>query len=97
MRILVVEDDKDLNRQLNTALTQLKTIASRNGYKQQQMKEVMERHDRSLDVLKVRVGAIENVDIGEVSVNIKNLQTSLEASYVITRDSLQLSLVQYLR
>lgn len=89
-----VDDARD---QLNTAITQLKTIASRNGYKQQQMREVQERHDRSLDVLKVRIGGIENIDIGEVSVNIKNLQTTLEASYVITRDSLQLSLVNYLR
>jgi flagellar hook-associated protein 3 FlgL len=87
----------DARTQLNTALTQLKSIASRNGYKQQQIKEVMERHDRTIDVLRIRVGAIENVDIGEVSINIKNLQTSLEASYVITRDTLQLSLVQYLR
>lgn len=81
---------------LGTAITELKSIASRNGYKQQQLNEVMERHNRSLDVLKVRAGAIENVDIGEVSVNIKNLQTSLEASYVITRDTLQMSLVKYL-
>lgn len=87
----------DARAQLTTALSELKTIASRNGYKQQQLKEVMERHNRSEDVLKVRIGAIENVDIGEVSVNIKNLQTSLEASYVITRDTLQLSLVNYLR
>jgi len=87
----------DARAQLTTAISELKSIASRNGYKQQQLKEVMERHNRSQDVLKVRIGAIENVDIGEVSVNIKNLQTSLEASYVITRDTLQLSLVNYLR
>lgn len=83
--------------QLSTALTELKTIASRNGYKQQQLNEVMNRHNRSLDVLRIRIGGIENADIAEVSVNIKNLQTSLEASYVITRDSLSLSLVNYLR
>lgn len=83
--------------QVDQALTSLKSIASRNGYKQQQLKEIQERHDRSLDTLRIRIGAIENVDIGEVSVNIKNLQTSLEASYVITRDSLQLSLVNFLR
>lgn len=83
--------------QLNEAISALKSIASRNGYKQQQLAEVQERHNRSLDVLRIRVGSIENVDIGEVSVNIKNLQTTLEASYVITRDSLQLSLVNFLR
>lgn len=87
----------DARAQLTTAISELKVIASRNGYKQQQLKEVQERHARATDVLKVRIGSIENVDIGEVSVNIKNLQTSLEASYVITRDTLQLSLVNYLR
>jgi flagellar hook-associated protein 3 FlgL len=87
----------DARAQVLTALTDLKSIASRNGYKQQQLKEIQERHDRSLDVLKTRIGGIENADIAEVSVNIKNLQTSLEASYVITRDSLQLSLVNFLR
>lgn len=89
-----IDDARD---QVLTALTELKSIASRNGYKQQQLKEIQERHDRALDVLQVRIGGIENADIAEVSVNIKNLQTSLEASYVITRDSLQLSLVNYLR
>lgn len=87
----------DARTQLATAITELKTIASRNGYKQQQLNEVMDRHNRSLDVVRTRIGRIENVDIAEVSVNIKNLQTSLEASYVITRDSLSLSLVNYLR
>lgn len=89
-----IDDARD---QLSTALTELKSIASRNGYKQQQLREIQDRHDRSLDILKTRIGGIENADIAEVSVNIKNLQTSLEASYVITRDSLQLSLVNFLR
>ena len=91
---LRVDDARD---QVLTALTELKSIASRNGYKQQQLKEIQQRHDRSMDVLRTRIGGIENADIAEVSVNIKNLQTSLEASYVITRDSLQLSLVNFLR
>ncbi len=89
-----IDDARD---QVLAALTDLKSIASRNGYKQQQLKEIQQRHDRTIDVLKTRIGGIENADIAEVSVNIKNLQTSLEASYVITRDSLQLSLVNFLR
>ena len=87
----------DARTQLSTAIDDLKTIASRNGYIQQQLQEVQDRHAHSQDVLKTRIGGIENVDIAEVSVNIKNLQSSLEASYVITRDTLQLSLVNYLK
>lgn len=87
----------DARTQLTTAINDLKTIASRNGYVQQQLKEIQDRHAHSQDVLKTRIGSIENVDQATVSVNIKNLQSSLEASYVITRDTLQLSLVNYLK
>jgi flagellin-like hook-associated protein FlgL len=87
----------DAYEQLMIGIAEIKSIASRNGYKQQQLREIQERHDRTVDVLKTRIGSIENADIAEVSVTIKNLQTALEASYVITRDSLQLSLVNYLR
>jgi flagellin-like hook-associated protein FlgL len=86
----------DARTQLATAINSLKTIASRNGYVQQQLQEIQDRHAHSQDVLKTRIGAIEDVDVAQVSVTIKNLQSSLEASYVITRDTLQLSLVKYL-
>lgn len=82
---------------LNTAIQSLKTLASTNGHNEQRLTEIQERHSRSIDVLKQRIGNIENVDIGETATLIKSLQTSLEASYTITRDSLSLSLVNYLR
>jgi len=87
----------DARTELATAINSLKTIASRNGYVQQQLQEIQDRHAHSQDVLKTRIGSIENVDVAAVSVTIKNLQSSLEASYVITRDTLQLSLVNYLK
>jgi hypothetical protein len=87
----------DARAQLTTAINDLKTIASRNGYVQQQLQEVQDRHANSQDTLKKRISSIEDVDVAAVSVNIKNLQSSLEASYVITRDTLQLSLVNYLK
>lgn len=82
---------------LNTALQNLKSLASTNGHNEQRMIEVQERHNRAIDVLKQRIGNIENVDMAQTATLIKSLQTSLEASYTITRDSLQLSLVNYLR
>jgi flagellar hook-associated protein 3 FlgL len=86
----------DAMKQLNTAISELKGIASRNGYKQQQLAEVQERHLRSQDLLKIRIGSIQDADTAAVSTSIANLQTMLEASYVVTSKTLQLSLVNYL-
>lgn len=87
----------DALKQLNTAISELKSTASRNGYKQQQLTEVQERHLRSKDLLTIRIGNIQNADTAEVSTNITNLQTSLEAAYLITSKMLSLSLVNYLK
>lgn len=87
----------DALKQLNTAIADLKTTASRNGYKQQQLTEVQDRHARTTDMLKIRIGAIQDADKAEVSTNITNLQTALEAAYLVTRDTLALSLVNYLK
>lgn len=87
----------DAMKQLNTAISELKGIASRNGYKQQQLAEVQERHLRSQDLLKIRIGNIQDADTAAVSVSIAGLQTALEASYLVTSKTLALSLVNYLR
>ncbi len=87
----------DAAKQLNTAISELKGIASRNGYKQQQLEEVQNRHARSKDLLTIRIGNIQNADTAEVSTSIANLQTALEASYLVTSQTLALSLVNYLR
>jgi flagellar hook-associated protein 3 FlgL len=87
----------DALKQLNLAISDLKTTASRNGYKQQQLTEVQERHLRSKDLLTIRIGSIQDADTAEVSTNIANLQTSLEAAYLITSKMLSLSLVNYLK
>lgn len=87
----------DALKQLNTAIAELKQTASRNGYKQQQLTEVQDRHARNIDLLKIRIAAIQEADQAEVSTAITNLQTALEASYLVTRDTLALSLVNYLR
>jgi flagellar hook-associated protein 3 FlgL len=86
----------DAMKQLNLAISELKSIASRNGYKQQHLTEVQDRHSRVTDLLKIRISGIQDADTAEVSVNIASLQTALEASYTITNETLSLSLVNYL-
>lgn len=87
----------DARSQLNTAISQLKTIASANGYNQQRLTEIQTQQANTVDTLKIRIGKIQDVDSAEVSTTITNLQTSLEASYYVTSSMLQLSLVNYLK
>ncbi len=82
---------------LRTSLQNLKSTASTNGHVEQRLAELQSRHDRTMDVLKTRIASIEDADPAETATLIKALQTSLEATYTITRDTLQLSLVNYLR
>lgn len=86
----------DAAKQLDLALSDLKSTASRNGYKQQQLEEVQERHARATDLLKIRIGGIQDADTAEVATAIAGLQSTLEASYMVTSKMLSLSLVNYL-
>jgi flagellar hook-associated protein 3 FlgL len=87
----------DAAKQLDLALSDLKSTASRNGYKQQHLGEVQDRHARAIDLLKIRIGGIQDADPTEVATSIAGLQAALEASYMVTSQTLQLSLVNYLR
>ncbi len=87
----------DAAKQLDLALSDLKSTASRNGYKQQTLGEVQDRHARAIDLLNVRIGSIQDADPAEVATSIAGLQAVLEASYTVTSRTLQLSLVNYLR
>jgi flagellar hook-associated protein 3 FlgL len=87
----------DARNQLNTAISQLKTIASANGYNQQRLTEIQTQQSDVEDTLKIRFGKIQDVDPAEVSTTISNLQTSLQASYYITNSMLNLSLINYLK
>jgi flagellar hook-associated protein 3 FlgL len=86
----------DAAKQLDLALSDLKSTASRNGYKQQHLGEVQDRHARAIDLLKIRIGGIQDADPAEVATSIAGLQAALEASYMVTSRTLQLSLVNYL-
>jgi flagellar hook-associated protein 3 FlgL len=86
----------DAMQQLDLALRDLKSTASRNGYRQQHLAEVQNRHARAIDLLKIRIGGIQDADPAEVATAIAGLQTALEASYVVTSRMLKLSLVNYL-
>ena len=87
----------DARSQLDTAITQLQTLASANGYNQQQLTDLQTRQANTEDTLKIRIGQIQDADPAEVSTTITNLQTSLQASYYVTNSMLSLSLINYLK
>ena len=54
------------------------------------------RHARAMDLLKARIGGIQDADTADVATSIAGLQSALEASYMVTSRMLSLSLVNYL-
>lgn len=87
----------DALKQLRSAITELKNAASANGYNQQHLTEVIDRHASTADLLTKRIGNIQDADTAQVSVNINALQTSLEATYSVISNRFSLSLVNYLK
>jgi hypothetical protein len=68
-----------------------------NGGRQAQLIQIRQKHLDVIDTSDVGAMKIESVDIGEVSIRIKSIQTSLEASYITTRMLLELSFVKFMK
>ncbi|MBI3505781.1 MAG: hypothetical protein HY059_13145 [Proteobacteria bacterium] len=83
--------------QINKALLDVSSLQGVNGGRQAQLVQIKAKHQDVVNISDVGATKIESVDIGEVSTRIKGLQTSLEASYITTKQILELSLVNYLR
>jgi flagellin-like hook-associated protein FlgL len=83
--------------QLNKALLDVASLEGVNGGRQAQLVQIRAKHLDVVSTSDVGASRIEAVDIGEVSTRIKGIQTSLEASYITTRQILELSLVRFLR
>src|SRR3546814_8793116 len=66
----------DARNQLNTAISQLKSIASANGYNQQQLTEIQSQPANKVDTLKISIGKIPDVETDVMSTTIPNLQTA---------------------
>jgi flagellin-like hook-associated protein FlgL len=83
--------------QVNRALLDISSLEGVNGGNQAQLVQIRAKHESLIDASKEGASKIEAVDTGDVSTRIKAIQTSLEASYVTTRQILELSLVKFLR
>lgn len=83
--------------QIDRSLLDVAALSGVNGGRQAQLKEIGEKHNELIDISSEGALALQGVDVGEVATRIKGIQTSLEASYVTTRQILELSLVRFLR
>jgi flagellin-like hook-associated protein FlgL len=83
--------------QINKALLDVAALEGVNGGRQSQLIQIRSKHLDVINISDVGATKIESVDMGEVSTRIKGIQTSLEASYITTRQILDLSFVKYMR
>ncbi len=83
--------------QINKALLDVATLQGVNGGRQAQLVQIKAKHQDVVNISDVGALKIESVDIGEVSTRIKGIQVSLEASYITTKQILELSFVNYMR
>jgi flagellar hook-associated protein 3 FlgL len=83
--------------QIDRSLVDVAGLSGVNGARQAQLKEIGEKHKELIDISSEGALSLQGVDTGEVATRIKGIQTALEASYVTTRQILELSLVRFLR
>jgi flagellin-like hook-associated protein FlgL len=83
--------------QLQQAVRDLASLSGANGANQALLKTIRVNQEDLSDTAVASADKIVAVDIGQVGTNIKGVQASLEASYITTRDLLNLNLAKFLR
>jgi flagellin-like hook-associated protein FlgL len=83
--------------QLQQAVRDIASLSGANGANQALLKQMRTNLDDLSDISVASADKIVAVDIGRVGTSIKGVQASLEASYITTRDLLNLNLAKFLR
>lgn len=86
----------ELTRITNKALDDIDAVRFRLENVRARMAQTKEGHQSSQAVLQNTIDSVENVDINEVAIKINTLQIQLEASYRVTANAQQLSLVNFI-
>jgi len=82
---------------ISDGLGELQQLILKNGRNQKLLEDQNTLHEQSLTLITTQVDDIENVDLADVSTRLTHLRTQLQASYSITADLKDLSLVNFLR
>jgi flagellar hook-associated protein 3 FlgL len=87
----------DALAQLDTGLTDVRTVNATNGRNQNKVEQLSERADDRIDLFKELIGSVEDADLGQVAIDITQRKTILEASYSVFAQLNSMSLAQFLK
>jgi flagellar hook-associated protein 3 FlgL len=82
---------------ISAGVTSLETLIAKNGAVQHQLDGAEQTHDATLTLVQTQIDNIENVDLVDASAKVTQLRTQLEASFQLTAQLKDLSLVNFLR
>ncbi len=82
--------------QIQQAMKDIANLSGTNGANQAMLKDMRAIQEDTATAGTISADKIVAVDIGEVGTRIKGVQASLEATYITTRDILNLSLAKFL-
>jgi flagellar hook-associated protein 3 FlgL len=83
--------------QIATGISQLETLIEKNGRNQKLLTDTQSAHKGTLTVLSTQIDNIETVDIADATTRLTQLRTQLQASFSITADLKDLSLINFLK
>jgi flagellar hook-associated protein 3 FlgL len=83
--------------QISGGLSQLQIVTESNGRNQKSLTDEKTAHDATLTILQTQIDNIENVNLADASTRLTQLRTQLDASFHITADLSNLSLVDLLK
>ena len=81
---------------INTVLQGRDQIHAENGFRQETLSEINERHRDDITFLSIFISDIEEVDIAEAIARLNQDQVALEASYAVTAQLTRLTLLNFL-
>lgn len=81
---------------LDTAIEDLRVMVARNGTRQQHVDDFIKEHENQESFLEVFISDIEDVNVAEAVTRMNNDKVALEASYKISSELSNLSLLKYI-
>ena len=81
---------------LDSAIDTLQLNVARNGNRQATVEEMIVQHQDEEAFLEIFISDIEDADLAEAITNLENDQVALQASYEITAQLSQLSLLNFI-
>ena len=83
--------------QIQQAMKDIANLSGTNGANQALLKDIRSIQEDTVTSTTISADKIVAVDMGEVGTKIAGVKASLEASYITTRDLLNLNLAKFLR